>query len=302
MKELKKILCIMSMTILLLAAAGCVQPDDIDINAQDDQLIKEEDNAILSQKEYRISLVNAAIDLMDEKGELAFPEFRQKDSQWYHDDTYITVWNTEGIRVVFPPKVSGEGEDVNDLEDYNGKPLGRMFIDTALSEEGEGWVNYDWPKPGETNPSKKSTFTKRTTIGNQTYLVHSGFYVNDYIYTKNLEDIEDINYFGDATVRNLINPNRVEMDIDIDYSIAHFRVKPDNLLKSLIMKNPETYYVLEGEGMLYIEDIPFELSKGKLFLVPANAKHYMENTGDTDLEFLAINQPAWEPENEIILE
>jgi mannose-6-phosphate isomerase-like protein (cupin superfamily) len=68
------------------------------------------------------------------------------------------------------------------------------------------------------------------------------------------------------------------------------------------MKNPETYYVLEGEGMLYIEDVPFELKKGKLVLVPANLKQYIENTGDVDLELLVINQPAWKPENEIILE
>ncbi|NPE28698.1 hypothetical protein HNV12_12160 [Methanococcoides sp. SA1] len=46
----------------------------------------------------------------------------------------------------------------------------------------------------------------------------------------------------------------------------------------------------------------FELKKGQLVFVPANAKQYIENTGDVDLEFLSINQPAWEPQNEIILE
>ncbi|MDD3041677.1 MAG: cache domain-containing protein [Methanosarcinaceae archaeon] len=289
-------------TVLLLAVAGCVQPDDASASKQNEEIATEGQTELLAQKEYRESLVNAAIDLINEKGEPAFDDFREKDSKWFHNDSYITIWKTEGIRVVFPPKVSGEGENVSDLKDYNGKPLGRMLIDTALSEEGEGWVNYDWPKPGETEPSKKCTFTRRTSIDNQTYLVHSGFYVDDYIYNKNLEGIEDINYFGDAIVRNLINPNRVEMDLDLDYSIAHFLVKPGNPLDSLIMKNPETYYVLEGEGMLYIEDVPFELKKGNIVLVPANAKQYIENTGDVDLELLVINQPAWEPANEIILE
>jgi mannose-6-phosphate isomerase-like protein (cupin superfamily) len=306
MSELKKILCILSMAILLLAAAGCVQPEDTSVSEQNDeiidQIIEEEPTELLPQKERRINLVNDAIDLIDEKGELAFDDFRQMDSKWYHHDCYITIWSIEGIRVVFPPKMIGEGESVIDLEDYKGEPLGRMFIDTALSDEGEGWVNYYWPKPGETAPSKKSTFVKRTSIGNQTYLVHSGLYVDDFVYDINLEDIEDINYFGDATVRNLINPNRVEMGLGIDYSIAHFTVRTGATLDTLIMKNPETYYVLEGEGILYVEDVPFELSKGQLVLVPANTKQYIENTGDADLEFLSINQPAWEPHNEIILE
>ena len=302
MNHFKNVFCVLLITVLLLAVAGCVQPDDASASKQNEEIATDGQTELLAQKEYRVSLVNAAIDLVEEKGELAFSDFREKDSKWFHNDSYITIWKTEGIRVVFPPKVSGEGENVSDLKDYNGKPLGRMLIDTALSEEGEGWVNYDWPKPGETEPSKKCTFTRRTSIDNQTYLVHSGFYVDDYIYNKNLEGIEDINYFGDAIVRNLINPNRVEMDLDLDYSIAHFLVKPGNPLDSLIMKNPETYYVLEGEGMLYIEDVPFELIKGNLVLVPANAKQYIENTGDVDLKLLVINQPAWEPVNEIILE
>ncbi|WP_052734476.1 MULTISPECIES: cache domain-containing protein [unclassified Methanosarcina] len=302
MNNFKNVLTVLLITVLLLAVSGCVQSEEPVAIEQKEQIIEENQTDLLAQKEYTMSQVNAAIDLIEEKGELAFPDFREQNSKWFHNDSYITIWKTEGIRVVFPPKTSGEGENVSDLKDYNGKLLGKMLIDTALSEEGEGWVNYDWPKPGETEPSKKCTFVKRTSISNQTYLVHSGFYVDDYIYNKNLEDIEDINYFGDATVRNLINPNRVETDLDLNYSIAHFLVKPGNPLDSLIMKNPETYYVLEGEGMLYIEDVPFELKKGKLVLVPANLKQYIENTGDVDLELLVINQPAWKPENEIILE
>ncbi|WP_406659670.1 cache domain-containing protein [Methanolobus sp. ZRKC3] len=309
MDNFKKILCVLSMAVLLLAAAGCVQPEDTSVSEQEgeivtEQVITEDPTELLSQKEYRMSQVNAAIDLIDEKGELAFPEFREEDSQWYHDDSYITIWTTEGIRVVFPPKVSGEGENASDLEDYNGKPLGRMFIDTALSEEGEGWVNYHWPKPGEDSPSKKSTFVKRTTIGNQTYLVHSGLYVDDYVYTNNLEDEgeEHFTRFGDVSLGNVLHPARVDRELGVDYSIAHVIINPGGSIEAHIMKNPEAHYVLAGEGVLYIEDVPFELSEGQLVLIPANSKQHTENNGDVDLEFFAIDQPAWEPENEIILE
>ncbi|WP_342305731.1 cache domain-containing protein [Methanolobus sp. ZRKC5] len=302
MNRFKNIFSVLFITVLLLAVAGCVQSEETVIIEQEEQIIEEEQNELLAQKDYTISQVNAAIELIDEKGELAFPEFRGNDSKWFHNESYIFVWKADGLRVVYPPEVNREGEDMSELQDFNAKPIGRIFIETALSEEGEGWINYEWPKPGETEPSTKSTFIKKVSIDNQTYLVGSGFYVDDFVYDKNLEDIDDINHFGDATVRNLINPNRVEMGMDMDYSIAHFTVKTGATLDTLIMKNPETYYVLEGEGMLYIEDVPFELNKGQLVLVPANAKQYIENTGDVDLEFLSINQPAWEPQNEIILE
>ncbi|NYT19296.1 MAG: cupin domain-containing protein [Methanosarcinales archaeon] len=282
---------------------GCLgSAGDTDIAEHEDQMIVEEQTELLSQKQERITLVNAAIDLIDEKGELAFPEFRESDSQWYHDDSYITVWKTDGVRVVFPPKVSGEGESVLDLEDYNGEPLGRMLIDTALREEGEGWVNYYWPRPGETTPSKKSTFVKRTTIGNQTYLVHSGFYVDDYIYTNDVEDLEHFSRFGDVFIGNLFHPAKIEKEVDVNYSIAHVIIKPGKTIEPHMMTKPEVYYILEGEGLLYIEDVPFELTKGKLVHIPANSKQYTENTGNVDLEFFAIDQPAWAEENEEMVE
>ncbi|WP_342304417.1 cache domain-containing protein [Methanolobus sp. ZRKC5] len=312
MNGFKKVLCILLIAALLVVAAGCVQFDDTStdddhseqVDETLDQIIEDDQNELLSQKENRMSLVNSAIELIDEKGELAFDDFREKDSPWYHNDSYITVWNTEGIRIVFPPKVSGEGESVLDLEDYNGEPLGRMFIDTALSEEGEGWVNYYWPRPGETTPSKKSAFVKRTSIGNQTYLVHSGLYVDDYVYSNILEDGSDEHFvrFGDVSLGNVLHPAMVDRDLDVDYSIAHVMIKPGGSIELHLMKNPEVYYVLAGEGMLYIEDVPFELSEGQLVLIPANSKQHTENTGDVDLEFLAIDQPAWAAENEVIFE
>ncbi|MDA0525692.1 cupin domain-containing protein [Methanococcoides alaskense] len=84
--------------------------------------------------------------------------------------------------------------------------------------------------------------------------------------------------------------------------MAHVIIKPGKSIEPHMVKNPEVYYVLEGEGLLYIEDVPFELSKEKLVHIPANSKQHTENTGTVDLEFLAINQPSWAEENEEMLE
>lgn len=179
MSNLKFIIHILFTTMLLLAVAGCIVPQESSVCETEDTVVEENQTDLSSQEEYTVSQVNSAIELIDEKGEQAFPELRENDSEWFHDDIYIFVWQTDGLRVVYPPDRSGEGQDMSDLEDYNGKPIGQLFIDTALSEEGEGWVDYYWPMPGETEASLKHTFIKRASIGNETYLVGSGYYVEE---------------------------------------------------------------------------------------------------------------------------
>ena len=88
------------------------------------------------------------------------------------------VWKADGIRVVYPPDIYGEGENMSTLIDSTGKEIGKLFIEIALSEDGEGWIDYKWPKPGETEPSNKQTYIKLATFDENTFLVGSGFYLD----------------------------------------------------------------------------------------------------------------------------
>lgn len=125
------------------------------------------------QKAELVSMVDQAVQLVNEKGEAAFPELRS--SSWVHNDSYVFVWRLDGIRMVYPPDPSGESKNMTDLVDSEGKPIGKLFIQTALN--GSGWVEYMWPKPGEKTPSLKITYIKQAQYQNQTYLVGSGIYI-----------------------------------------------------------------------------------------------------------------------------
>ena len=125
------------------------------------------------QKTQLVFLVDQAVQLIEQDGENAFAELR--GSSWVHNDSYIFVWRIDGIRVVYPPDPSGEGKNMTGLVDSAGKPIGKLFIQTA--EKGSGWVDYMWPKPGETVPSLKITYIKKDQYQNQTYLVGSGVYI-----------------------------------------------------------------------------------------------------------------------------
>jgi signal transduction histidine kinase len=122
-----------------------------------------------------VTLAYKAADFIAMKGNKAFPDFRVKDSEWYFGDNYVFVWGMDGMRYVYPTDVAGEGKNMLDLKDINGKPIGKMFVETA--ETGEGWVFYEWTLPSGEVPEWKSTFIKKATAPNGTeYLVGTGKY------------------------------------------------------------------------------------------------------------------------------
>jgi cytochrome c len=125
------------------------------------------------QKSKLVTMVDQAVELIESQGEAGFPELRS--SSWVHNDSYVFVWRLDGVRVVYPPDPSGEGKNMTDLLDSQGKSIGKLFIQTA--ENGSGWVDYMWPKPGEKTPSLKITYIKKAQYQNQTYLVGSGVYI-----------------------------------------------------------------------------------------------------------------------------
>ena len=295
---------VLSISLILLFLSASVY------SQQEDQ-VREEDreencsqlqlhSKLSAQKDDTAVKVREAANLVEEKGEEAFPEFREKDSKWLYDDFYIFVWNINGTRVVYPPDLTGEGQEVSGLTDFNGKPIGKLFIETALSESGEGWISYEWAKPNETGPSTKYGFIKEATFGEETYLVGSGFYVEDYLFTRNTGNCEFINATG-ISLCELMHPERMESDPGINYSIAYVVMGPGEKSLPHRLSNPEIYYTLEGNGTVFVDDVPVTLHKGKLVLIPASEVQYVENTGNSSLLLLVIDQPAWKAENEEIV-
>jgi signal transduction histidine kinase len=127
--------------------------------------------------EQLMTLVSEAAGVLESRGEDAYPEFRQRGSKWFRDDTYFFVWTTDGTRVFHAADQSIEGRDASDEHDALGRPYGEMFLEVATSPSGAGWVHYMYPEPGGIFPSWKSTFLKRVTYPSEKkYLVGAGIY------------------------------------------------------------------------------------------------------------------------------
>ena len=121
------------------------------------------------------ALVDKAAALIESKGKEAFPEFRKKDSEWYKDDTYIFVVDMKGKGLVQPVKPDMEGKDLLDLKDSDGKAVVREMVNMLKGKKTD-WVEYMWPKPGKTEPSRRLSYIKKAKLGGEEVIVESGYY------------------------------------------------------------------------------------------------------------------------------
>ena len=117
---------------------------------------------------------------------------------------------------------------------------------------------------------------------------------------RKFSDIETIDGLEGAKIRQIFHPHNTLNGIR--YSIAHFTLKTGE--KSVLhkMKTSEVYFVLEGKATLHVDDDEISLEKNDSVYVPPMAKQFIENSGDGNLEFLCIVDPAWKQTDEEILE
>ncbi len=52
---------------------------------------------------------------------------------------------------------------------------------------------------------------------------------------------------------------------------------------------------------MYIDEENTKVRSGQAVYIPPNSKQYIKNTGNTDLKFLCIVDPAWRVEDEEVL-
>ena len=122
-------------------------------------------------------LVNRAAALVDQRGRAAFDEFRKRDSQWWFGNTYLFAYDDRLNVLLNPAFPRREGTNPGGEKDANGK----MFHDAFLAKvraSGSGWVDYMFPKPGQTQPSHKWSYVKAFKADGMTGLIGAGFFVD----------------------------------------------------------------------------------------------------------------------------
>ena len=134
-----------------------------------------------------VALVEEAASLLERKGEQAFKDFGQKDSKWLNEDSYFFVYALDGTCLFNPITPELIGQNVMALRDINGKPIIRLITDVGRKPEknaDEAWVQYLWPKPGSSVTSRKLIYTRKLSVGGETLIVGSDFFLATPIWMK----------------------------------------------------------------------------------------------------------------------
>lgn len=125
-----------------------------------------------------IAKVNEACALLQKEGLAAFPKFSGKDSAFIYEGTYVWVHQLKDSKMLMHPiKYKMVGNNLVGLKDAKGK---RLFVvmNDLVSEKGEGWVEYYWPKPGSNDSVRKISFVKKGTLPDGTDVVVGSGLVN----------------------------------------------------------------------------------------------------------------------------
>ena len=104
---------------------------------------------------------------------------------------------------------------------------------------------------------------------------------------------------GDRTqLRELLHPDK--QPLQLRYSLAHAVLPAGETSTPHSLKHSEVYYILSGAGDMHIDDETQRIGPGDAVYIPPNAKQYVYSCGPEPLVFLAIVDPAWQPEDETV--
>jgi mannose-6-phosphate isomerase-like protein (cupin superfamily) len=118
------------------------------------------------------------------------------------------------------------------------------------------------------------------------------------VFVKRLADCEQIVANDLTALRELLHPEHDAQGVG--YSLAHAVIPPGGRsIRHHLDGASEVYYLLSGSGRMHIGHEARDVRAGDALLIPPGAVQFLENTGDEELAFLAIVEPAWQPHMDI---
>lgn len=130
------------------------------------------------ERTFVVDLVRNAAAEVEKNGRAAFPLFHDPTGPFITMDTYIFVIDRNGVDLVNPGFPTLEGRNILDVKDTHGKQPIREMIQ-IVETKGSGWVDYMWPKPGESVSTQKSAYVSKAKMGDEWVLVGCGVYLAD---------------------------------------------------------------------------------------------------------------------------
>lgn len=125
-------------------------------------------------KDECVAKCKQAVELIKKLGpDAAFAKISDKNGEFVWKGTYVFCIDTKAgvTKAHANPKMIGKNH--LSVKDRNGKLFMAAIVETAVTK-GEGWVDYVWPKPGEKDPSPKTTYILK--VPGENILAAAGIY------------------------------------------------------------------------------------------------------------------------------
>ena len=120
------------------------------------------------------------------------------------------------------------------------------------------------------------------------------------MFVKNLNDCDEFTALDGCSIRELLHP---ESDPHaLPYSLAYARVESGKGTYLHQLRQTEIYFILEGSGLMHIDEESRKVVKGDAVVIPAQSMQRIDNTGPETLEFIAIVSPPWRAEDDVRLD
>ncbi|HEY3056032.1 MAG TPA: cache domain-containing protein [Thermoanaerobaculia bacterium] len=121
--------------------------------------------------------VDAAARLLEERGRVAaFQELKEPSSRFQFLGSYIFVLDARGRFLIDPAYPTISGRDMSNFRDAIGRPVVRELL-AQLRTTDTAWIQFLWPRQGETLLSRKLMYVRKVNAGGETLLVGSDFFV-----------------------------------------------------------------------------------------------------------------------------
>ncbi len=156
---MKKIACLLMFSILLMFSQG---------HADDSKATPED----------VYNLVIKAYEVVKSLGEESLPAFNDPKGDFVYKDTYVFIQRCPSEMLAHPFAM----DKLKGVDLMQSFPFTKSICDAGKQPSG-GWMEYGWPKPGETEPSRKVTFA--INVEGTPYTLAAGIY-ND---TDKIEDL-----------------------------------------------------------------------------------------------------------------
>lgn len=123
-----------------------------------------------------IQKVREAANTLSQSGEAGLAQFDKKESPWVWRDTYVFVFDcVKGTIAAHPFRPDLIGKNDAELKGSKGTEFFPKLCEATKNPSGV-WVEYWWPKPGETEGSRKVSYALK--VSNTPYIVGAGIYDN----------------------------------------------------------------------------------------------------------------------------